>query len=174
MKLTTRCGTRAVDGLNEALLAKAAEANCCARRGCVPTPRSCRRTWPIPRIPVCWPRRFGGSLRLLVESRPPVGRPGPACVTAAGRRANAHMPSRRSCGCAPRSVATRLAPPSCASPVTWPDSLSRPHPMPSGCWPTLVGRCAARAPGLLRWPRPGDGMPRRAGAVVGYAVPSMT
>ena len=57
MKLTTRCGSAAVDGLNEALLAKAVEARCCAAPGSGSTPRWCRRTWRIRPTPGCWRRR---------------------------------------------------------------------------------------------------------------------
>jgi len=61
MKLTTWCGSAAVDGLNEALLAKAAERRCCAPTGYGRTPRWCRRMWPIRPTRVCWARRYGGS-----------------------------------------------------------------------------------------------------------------
>jgi transposase, IS5 family len=57
MKLTTRCGSAAVGGLNEALLAKAVEAKVlrCSRIGS--TPPWCRRTWRIRRTRACWRRR---------------------------------------------------------------------------------------------------------------------
>src|SRR5215211_5592148 len=63
MKLTTRCGSAAVDGLNEALLANAAEAKLlrCTRSGS--TPPWCRRMSPIPPTRVCWLRRLVGSQR---------------------------------------------------------------------------------------------------------------
>jgi IS5 family transposase len=44
MKLTTRCGSAAVDGLNEALLAKAAEAKVLRTSRFARTPRWSRRT----------------------------------------------------------------------------------------------------------------------------------
>ena len=50
MKLTTRCGSAAVDGLNEALLAKAVEAKVLRHhRRSGSTPPWCPRTWPIRR-----------------------------------------------------------------------------------------------------------------------------
>ena len=57
MKLTTRCGSAAVDGLNEALLAKAAGRSCCGAVGSGSTPPWCRRTWRIRRTRACWLRR---------------------------------------------------------------------------------------------------------------------
>ena len=77
MKLTTRCGTAAVDGCNEALLAKAAQAKLLRTTRCAPTPRSSQPMWPIRPTPGCWPRRCAGSPQLVDGSRPPAERPGP-------------------------------------------------------------------------------------------------
>src|SRR5215203_4967562 len=57
MKLTTRCGSAAVDGLNEALLAKRSRRSCCAAVGFGSTPPWCGRTWRIRRTRACWRRR---------------------------------------------------------------------------------------------------------------------
>ncbi len=81
MKLTTRCGTTAVDGLNEALLAKAVQAKVLRinrLRGDT-TLRWSRRTWPIRRIRGCWPRRRSGHRSLAgqgdryLTARPDLG-----------------------------------------------------------------------------------------------------
>src|SRR3981189_424885 len=60
MKLTTRCGSAAADGCNEALLAKAAEAKL------LRTARLRADTTVVPAdvarpTPGCWPRRCAGS-----------------------------------------------------------------------------------------------------------------
>lgn len=54
MKLTSRCGSAAVDGLNRALLAKAAEAKV-LRTSKV---RVDTTMWPTPPILVCWRKRL--------------------------------------------------------------------------------------------------------------------
>jgi IS5 family transposase len=77
MKLTTRCGSAAVDGLNEALLVKAAQAKLLRTASCGPTPRWCPATLPIRPTLVCWPRRSAGSRSPVGGSRPPVARPAP-------------------------------------------------------------------------------------------------
>ena len=110
MKLTTRCGTAAVDGCNEALLAKAARRNCCAPPGCAPTPPSSRPMSPTRPTPGCWPRRCAGSPRPGDGSRPPAERPAPGCGTAAARPGRGPARSGRSCGCARRRPATRPRP----------------------------------------------------------------
>ena len=81
MKLTTRCGSAAVDGLNEALLAKAVEAKVLRTPRSGSTPLSCLRTWRIRPTPVCWPRRSTGSRRPVDGSGPPVARSGPSSGT---------------------------------------------------------------------------------------------
>ena len=94
MKLTTRCGSAAVDGLNEALLAKAAGQKLLrtarVRADTTVVPGERRPTRPIRG---CWPGRSGGSRRPGGGSRPPAGRRGPGCGTAAGRRASGRTPS---------------------------------------------------------------------------------
>ena len=110
MKLTTRCGSTAVDGLNEALLAKAAESKLL---------RASRLRADTTVIPanVSYPtdsgllaRAIRGSRRPGGGSRLPAGRRGPGCATAAGRRAGGRMRSPRSCGRGPRRPARRSKP----------------------------------------------------------------
>ena len=98
MKLTTRCGSAAVDGLNEALLAKAAEAKL------LRTNRIRADTTVVP-ANVAYPDRFGAAGQggaadrgdRLGGSRPPAARCAPGCGTGPGRRASARTRSRRSC-----------------------------------------------------------------------------
>ena len=101
MKLTTRCGSAAVQGLNEALLAKAADAKLLRTTGCGPTPRWCRATCPTRPTRVCWPGRSAGSRSPAGGSRPPVARPGPGSETGPGRPGSGPIRSARSCGRAP-------------------------------------------------------------------------
>ena len=86
MKLTTRCGPAAVEGLNEALLAKAAAGEAAAHQ---PGPGGhhggARPTSPTRPTRVCWPRRSAGSRPRSGGSRPPVVRPAPRCGTGPGR-----------------------------------------------------------------------------------------
>ena len=84
MKLTTRCGSAAVDGLNEALIAKAVDANWSGPRRSASTPRWSRRMSPIRPIPGCWPRQSSRSPTSAVESTPPGVRCGPRSVTGPG------------------------------------------------------------------------------------------
>ena len=81
MKLTTRCGSAAVEGLNEALLAKAAEAKLlrCTRIRVDTTVVPSNVAYPP--TPGCWRRRSGGSSRPAVGSGPPVVRSAPGCGT---------------------------------------------------------------------------------------------
>jgi hypothetical protein len=57
MKLTTRCGSAAVLGLNEALLAKAVEAKVLRTTKIRSTPPWCRPMSPIPPTRARWPGR---------------------------------------------------------------------------------------------------------------------
>ena len=123
MKLTTRCGSAAVDGLNEALLAKAAEA------------KLLRTT----RLRVVYHR--GAGERRLPDRFRVVGQGGTADrgdrrrIQAAGGAARTKAPgpvpcrpvsgrtgSRRSCGCVPRPGVTRRRPRCGGSPASWPSS----------------------------------------------------
>ena len=98
MKLTTRCGIEAVQGCNEALLARAAGKAVAHHRRCAPTPRWSRPTWPIRPIRGCWPRRCDRSRRAVAGSRPLVAGSAPVCGTAAARLGNGRMGSPRSSG----------------------------------------------------------------------------
>ena len=108
MKLNTRCGSAAVAGLNEALLAKAAEAKV------LRTGRVRADTTVVP-ANVCYPTDSG----LLAKA----GRCGPGCATAPGPRGSGHMGSRRNCGPAANWVVTR-------SKTAW-----RGLPVSSPSWP---------------------------------------
>ena len=109
MKLTTRCGSAAVEGLNEALLAKPRPRtrNCCAVLGSGSTPRWCRRTWPIPPTRVCWRRRLVGSQRPVGGFMRRAAPPGRGCGTGPGLRGSGRTRSRRSCGRGPRLAGRR-------------------------------------------------------------------
>jgi IS5 family transposase len=147
MKLTTRCGTAAVDGCNEALLAKAAEAKL------LRTIRLRADTTVVP-ADVAYPtdsgllakavRRIaaagrrvqaaGGATRTrcVIAAAPP----GPGLGLGRGRLA-------RSCGCAPRRAATRPKQRFGASPgnwLGWPTALPQ---MRRSCWSMPAERCAA-------------------------------
>src|SRR4051794_38959732 len=110
MKLTTRCGTAAVEGCNEALLAKAAQAKLLRTTRLRADTTSSPPTWPTRPTPGCWLRRCAGSPRPDVGSRPPAAPPAPGCGTAAGLRVRGPGRSARSCDCAPRGAATRPKP----------------------------------------------------------------
>ena len=111
MKLTTRCGEAAVAGLNEALLAKAAQARL------LRTGRLRADTTVVP-ANVAYPTDSGLLARavrriavLAGGSRPPAGRGGPGCGIAAGWPASARTRSPRSWGCAARSGVWKRRPP---------------------------------------------------------------
>lgn len=74
MKLTTRCRSPEVDGLNQVLLATAVEARVVrTNRVSADTPRSSRRLSCTRPTPGCWPRRSGGSGPRSTESTPAGG-----------------------------------------------------------------------------------------------------
>ena len=62
MKLTTRCGSRAVDGLNRALLAKAVEAKVVRTSPVRADTTVVPANVAYPTTRVCWPRRCVGSV----------------------------------------------------------------------------------------------------------------
>jgi len=110
MKLTTRCGTAAVDGCNEALLAKAAQAKL------LRTTRLRADTTVVP-ADVAYPTDSGllakAIRRIAVTaggSKPLVARRARRCGIAAGPPAGARTGSPRSCGCAARRARTRRTP----------------------------------------------------------------
>src|SRR3954468_16785546 len=63
MRLTTRCGSAAVDGGTRPCWRRRRRRSCCAAPGSGSTPPWCPRTWPIRPTPGCWRRRSGGSPR---------------------------------------------------------------------------------------------------------------
>ena len=146
MKLTTRCGSAAVDGLNEALLAKAAEAKL------LRTNRVRADTTVVP-ANVCYPtdsgllakavRRIAAtSQRIQAAGRRGAHRGPRPFGRAAGKRAHAVASKLRSRAAVGRDEATARR---SRAPVSWPDWLRRRHAMPRGCWSMPSGRC--RAPG---------------------------
>ena len=108
MKLTTRCGSAAVDGLNEALPARAAQAKL------LRTGRLRADTTVVP-ASVAYPTD-SGLLAKAIRRIAATGRriqaagcgPGPGSGTAAARQANARTRSPQSWGFAARSAAKKL------------------------------------------------------------------
>jgi IS5 family transposase len=103
MKLTTRCGSAAVEGLNEALLAKAAEAKLLRTSRLRVDTTVVRPTWPTRPTACCLLKRCGGSRRPAGGSRPPAARSAqrPGTSRSAGRRAHdvaAKLRSRSAAG----------------------------------------------------------------------------
>jgi len=110
MKLTTWCGSAAVDGLNEALLAKAAEAKM------LRTHRIRADTTVVP-ANVAYPTDsglLGKAVRRIAVTgeriRPPAARCAPGCGTGRARRASARTRSPGNCAHAPRWAARRPRP----------------------------------------------------------------
>jgi IS5 family transposase len=142
MKLTTRCGVTAVDGLNEALRAKAAAAKL------LRTTRVRADTTVIPATSAieltrnCWPRRSAASPRPAGASRPRAARPARRSGTARGRPGSARTRSGRSCGCGPPPARTRRTQRYDASLANCPAWRTGPPGTASGCWPTPGPRCA--------------------------------
>jgi IS5 family transposase len=144
MKLTTRCGTAAVDGCNEALLAKAAEAKLLhtTRLRADITVVAADMEYPTDSgLLVKAVRRIAAAGRRV---RPPAGPPAPGFATAAARPAGERARSGPSCGCAPRRPATKPRPRSAGSPASWPGWPSAPPPRPRSCWSTPAGRRRGR------------------------------
>ena len=147
MKLTTRCGSAAVDGLNEALLAKAAEAKL------LRTNRVRADTTVVPGQRVL-PDRLGAAGQGDPPDRghrqadpgrrrgDPHQGPGPV----PGGRASGRTRSARSCGPAAPPARTRRRPRCGGSPGSWPTWPRPPPRTPNGCWPTPSGRCAGPGP----------------------------
>ena len=130
MKLTTRCGTAAAEGCNEALLAKAAEAKLLRMtRLRVDTNGGAGGCGLPDRFGVAGSGGAPDRGDRPAESRPRGVRPGPGCGTAAAALGSGRMGSRRSCGCAGRRAARRCS----ASPVSSPGWPNAPPPTRSGC-----------------------------------------
>ena len=174
MKLTTRCGSVAVDGLNEALLAKAAQAKLLRTdRLRADTTVVCADVAYRP-IPVCWPGRSSGSLRPGDGSRSRVVPPGRGCGIGAAQQASGRMRSQRSCGCAVLQAVTRHRPRCGGSLDSSPGLPSRQFAIPNGCWSTPAGHCAARQPRPRIWQRSAAATRWRVGVGAGCAARSMT
>jgi IS5 family transposase len=171
MKLTTRCGAVAVDGLNEALLAKAAEAKLlrCTR---------VRVDTTVVPSNVAYPTDAGllaKAVGRIAATGRRIGAAGGATMTrlrdrsrAAGKRAHAIASKLRSRAAAGRDEAMAAVTLTLSS-LTWP---TPPPPRPGGCWPTRNGRCGKPEP-LRRNGRSTAGRTRsRAGVGVAWPVPS--
>src|SRR4051794_32801554 len=120
MKLTMGCGAAAVDGCNEALLAKAGEAKLLRTTGLRADPT-------VVPADVAYPTDSGllaNAVRWIAPAGRRVQAAGGATRTrvrdAAGRRVPRRGRSGRSCGYARRRVATRPKRWSAASPASWP------------------------------------------------------
>jgi len=132
-KLTTRCGTAAVEGCNEALLAKAAEGKL------LRTNRLRAETTVIP-ADVAY-RTDSGLLakamrRIAVAGRriqAAGGATGTSLRDRAGPPASGRTGSARSCGCAARRARTKPTPSCSGSPASWPAWPNAPPPRPNGC-----------------------------------------
>src|SRR5215831_16865304 len=174
MKLTTRCGADAGDGLNEALWAKA------AGHKLLQVSRLRADTTVVP-AKVAYPADSGllaRAVRRIAATgrrvRAAGGPRGPGCATAAARPAGGSMRSRRSCGHGPRRPTTTSRPWWPGRPGSWPGWPSTPPPSRSGCWLMRAGRCAAPRRRPRRWPRPGSPTLPRGGCAAGCAGRSMT
>jgi len=174
MKLTTRCGTAAVAGCNEALLAKAADAKL------LRTNRLRADTTVVP-ADVAYPTDSGllaKAVRRIATTARRIKAAGGARLltyaTAAGRRAGGRMGSRRSCGCARRRAGMRRRPRCGGSPVSSPIWPGGPPPTPRVCWPTPAGRYAGRRSRRGLWPPRAGRTPRRGGAEARCAGRSTT
>ena len=137
MKLTTRCGSAAVEGLNEALLAKAADAKL------LRTHRLRADTTVLPSN-VSYPTD-SGLLARAIRRIAVTGRRIQAAGGANRTRVRDRSRAARSCGRAPPPGGTTRRPRCTGSTGSWP-TWPRPPPMtPHGCWPTPRGRYAGPA-----------------------------
>ena len=140
MKLTTRCGSAAVDGLNEALLAQAAQAKL------LRTNRLRADTTVVPST-VAYPTDSGLLARAIGRIaatgrriQAAGGATGTKVRDRSGRPAGGRMRSARSCARTP-PPRMRRGPRCAGSTASWP-SWPRPRSgTPSGCWSTLSRRC---------------------------------
>jgi IS5 family transposase len=151
MKITSRCGEAAVAGLNDALLAKAAEAK-------VVKTDKVRADTTVVEADVVYPTDSGllakgvaKLARLAAQSKPPAWPPAPRPETAPARCAGGPMPSGRGCAVAATTPRRRPRP----SPGRWPPSPPWPSPTPATSPSMPAGACAARQcrarDGPARW-----------------------
>ena len=153
MKLTTRCGSAAVDGLNEALLAKAAEAKV------LRTNRVRADTTVVP-ANVAYPTDSGSAGQGGAPDRrdrqadPGRRRRGPhqgAGPVPGGRASGAR--DRGEAAVPRRSwAATRPRPRCSGSPGSWPTWPRPRHATPNGCWSTPAGAAPGPRPRPPSWP----------------------
>src|SRR3954462_6039631 len=152
MKLTSRCGTAAVDGCNEALLAKAGAAK-------LPRTTRLRADTTVAPADVAYPPDSGllaKAVRRIAAAGRRVQAAGGATRTpvrgrsrAAGGRARGGGGeagpggSGRSCGCAERRAATRPKQRFGGSPGSWPGWPTALPRRRRSCWSMPVERCAA-------------------------------
>src|SRR3954451_17006498 len=146
MKLTTRCGSAAVDGLNEALLAKAVEAKVlrCTRTRVDTTVVPSNVAYPtdsgllaraVNRIAATGRRvrAAGGATRTKLRDR----------SRAAGRRAHDLNAKLRTRNAAAKERPWRWCGARTPNSPTWP---RRRRTRPNGCWPTRNVRSAKQVP----------------------------
>src|SRR6266496_1270191 len=174
MKLTTRCGSAAVEGLNEALLAKAAQAKL------LRTTRLRADTTVLP-ANVSYPTDSGllaKAVRRIAAAGRRIQAAGGARRTRFRDRCVQPVPGRTgsppSSGSAARRAARRRSARCGGSPGNLPGSPSAPLLSPAGCWSTPNGRYGghrSRPPG---WPLPVAGTPPRVGFEAGCAERSTT
>ena len=139
MKLTRRCGDAAVAGLNDALLAKAAEHKLLRTD-------KVRADTTVVEAAVSYPTDSGllakavGSIAgTITRIQAAGGRPAPGCVTAVARQVSGPARSRPSCVCVARRHARRARPRCCGSPGSSPASPNRLSVMPTRCCATPDG-----------------------------------
>ena len=174
MKLTTRCGTAAVEGFNEALLAKAAEAKL------LRTNRIRVDTTVVP-ANVAYPTDSGllaKAVRRIAATGKRIRAAGGATRTAAagsvppaGKRAHEIGAKLRT---ARRPAATRRRPRCGGSPGNWPSWPPPPPTRPNGCSSTRSGRCAGPRPRPRGCAAAGSTMRLRGGAAAGWPARSTT
>jgi len=169
MKLTTRCGTAAVDGCNEALLTKAADAKLLRTNRLRADTTVVPADVAYPTDSGLLPRRSGGSRSPAGGSRPRVARPAPGCGTAAARRASGRTASPRSSGCVQRRDGTRRRPPCSGSPVSSPSWPNAQPATPRSSWRTPGGPCVALRPRPRHWLQQEPRTPPRVGGEAGCA-----
>ena len=175
MKLTTRCGSAAVAGLNEALLAKAAEAKL------LRTARLRADTTVIP-ANVSYPTDSG----LLARAIRRIAATGRRIQAAGGATRTRVRDRSRAAGRRAHAIAVKLSSRAAQAREDEAGRGGRGRPGNSrpgrtrcrrrrgGCWPTRAGRCAAPRRRRRPWPRQGSGTPPRAGGGAGCAARSAT
>lgn len=174
MKLTTRCGSAAIDGLNEALLAKAAEAKLLGTN-------RIRADTTVARANVSYPTDLGllaKAMRRIAATGKRIQAAGGAVRTrvgdrsrAAGRRAHAVAAKLRSRAELGRDEARAAVLRFTGELASWPKPLLR---RPSSCWTTPSRRCSGPRPRPPRWPPAVSVMRSRVAAVVGWCARSTT